>query len=69
VRPVDYVGRCAVTTQDPDTGVPDFPTLHVLQRLRGHISSTDEDLPCGVWAEVVSAGAVRLGDPIAPIEG
>ncbi|MET0771657.1 MAG: MOSC N-terminal beta barrel domain-containing protein, partial [Candidatus Limnocylindrales bacterium] len=30
VRPLDFVGRCAVTTQDPDTGVPDFPTLKVL---------------------------------------
>ncbi len=29
-RPVDHVGRCAVTTQDPDTGIPDFPTLTVL---------------------------------------
>ncbi len=69
VRPVDYVGRCAVTTQDPDTGVPDFPTLKVLERLRGDISSEDEDLPCGVWAEVVGAGTVRLGDPVGPSEG
>lgn len=67
VRPIDYVGRCAVTTQDPETGVPDFPTLRVLQRLRGHISSADEDLPCGVWAEVLSAGVVRLGDPVGPV--
>lgn len=69
VRPVDYVGRCAVTTQDPDTGIPDFPTLKVLERLRGDISSEGEDLPCGVWAEVVSAGSVRLGDPAGPPEG
>ncbi|MCL4293867.1 MAG: MOSC domain-containing protein [Acidimicrobiia bacterium] len=67
-RPVDHVGRCAVTTQDPDTGIPDFPTLTVLQRLRSHISSEDEDLPCGVWAEVVEAGHVRLGDPVGPVE-
>jgi hypothetical protein len=69
VRPLDYVGRCAVTTQDPDTGVADFPTLTVLKGLRGHISSDDEDLPCGVWAEVRSAGDVRLGDPIGPVGG
>jgi uncharacterized protein YcbX len=67
VRPVDHVGRCAVTTQDPDTGIPDFPTLRVLQRLRGHISSPDEDLPCGVLAEVVRPGDVRLGDPVGPM--
>lgn len=69
VRPVDHVGRCAVTTQDPDTGVPDFPTLRVLERLRGHISSPDERLPCGVWAEVTGAGDVRLGDPVEPLDG
>lgn len=67
VRPVDYVGRCAVTTQDPETGVPDFPTLKILERLRGHISSPDERLPCGVWAEVAVAGDVRLGDQVGPI--
>jgi uncharacterized protein YcbX len=69
VRPLDYVGRCAVTTQDPDSGIPDFPTLKVLERLRGHISSEDEDLPCGVWAEVLRSGDVRLGDPVGPTEG
>lgn len=68
VRPIDYVGRCAVTTQDPDTGVPDFPTLKVLERLRGHISSAHEDLPCGVWSEVLQPGDVRLGDPVGPAE-
>jgi uncharacterized protein YcbX len=68
VRPVDHVGRCAVTTQDPDTGVPDFPTLHLLERLRGHISSADEDLPCGVWSEVVRPGDVRVGDPVGPLD-
>jgi uncharacterized protein YcbX len=69
VRPADHVGRCAVTTQDPDTGVPDFPTLQVLQRLRGDISSPHEDLPCGVWAEVVGPGTLRLGDEVGPVEG
>jgi uncharacterized protein YcbX len=67
VRPVDHVGRCAVTTQAPDTGMADFPTLKVLERLRGHIRSEDEDLPCGVWARVVEAGVVRVGDPVGPV--
>jgi uncharacterized protein YcbX len=67
VKPLDHVGRCAVTTQDPESGVPDFPTLKVLERLRGGISSPDEDLPCGVWAEVVSPGEVRVGDPVGPV--
>jgi uncharacterized protein YcbX len=67
VRPIDHVGRCAVTTQDPETGIPDFPTLKILERLRGDISSPDESLPCGVWAEVTSVGEVRLGDPVGPL--
>lgn len=68
MRPVDFVGRCAVTTQDPDTGTPDFPTLQVLERLRGHMASPDERLPCGVWAEILGPGGVRLGDPVGPLD-
>ena len=63
IRPVGNVGRCAVTTQDPDTGSPTFDTLGVLQRLRGSLD-TSEPLPCGVWAEVIEPGEVALGDPI-----
>ncbi len=37
VRINGLVGRCAVTTRDPDTGVVDLPTLHYLRRYRGHI--------------------------------
>jgi uncharacterized protein YcbX len=66
VRPVGNVGRCAVTTQDPDTGVPTFDTLKVLARMRGDLPTT-EALPCGVWAEVVTPGDLRLGDPVGPI--
>lgn len=65
VRPVGNVGRCAVTTQDPDTGVPTFDTLGVLQRLRGTLD-TSEPLPCGVYADVIEPGDVSLGDAIAP---
>jgi uncharacterized protein YcbX len=63
VRVAGNVGRCAVTTQDPDTGRPSWDTLHVLQRSRGHLPTT-EPLPFGVWAEVIRAGAVALDDPV-----
>ena len=63
VRVAGNVGRCAVTTHDPDTGRPSFDTLHVLQHRRGHLASS-EPLPFGVWAEVVTPGAVALGDPV-----
>ena len=57
------VGRCAVTTQDPDTGRPTFDTLRALQHSRGHLP-TSEPLPFGVWAEVVEPGGVAIGDDL-----
>ena len=44
IRPIGNVGRCAVTTKDPDTGVPTFDTLGILQRIRGSLETT-EPLP------------------------
>jgi uncharacterized protein len=66
VRWHGLVGRCAVTTHDPDTGVPTLDTLHVLRAYRSHIP-TDEPLPFGVWGEVVEPGRVRTGDAVAPL--
>lgn len=66
VVPRGLVGRCAVTTQDPDTGRPNLPTLHALTRYRGDVPS-EEPLPFGVYAEVVEPGRVALGDPIEPL--
>jgi MOSC domain-containing protein len=63
VRPVAHCGRCAVTTQDPDTGAVTLDTLRVLGEYRGAVASL-EPLPFGVWGEVVTAGRVRLGDPV-----
>jgi uncharacterized protein YcbX len=65
VRPVGNVGRCAVTTHDPDTGQPSFDTLRLLQATRGRLETT-EPLPFGVWADVIWPGRVRLGDPVEP---
>lgn len=65
VQVAGNVGRCAVTTHDPDTGRPSFDTLHALQQSRGHLP-TSEPLPFGVWAEVIQASHVVLGDEIAP---
>ena len=60
------VGRCAVTTRHPDTGVVDFSTLHVLAGYRGEIATT-EPLPFGVYGEVVEPGRVAVGDEVAPV--
>jgi uncharacterized protein YcbX len=67
VRVAGNVGRCAVTTHDPDTGRPSFDTLHVLNHHRGDVP-TSEPLPFGVWAEVVVPGDVALGDLVTSPE-
>lgn len=56
-----HVGRCAVTSQNPETGLPDLDTLGGLKGYRDP-SATTVPLALGVWGEVVSAGRVRLGD-------
>lgn len=64
VVPHRRVGRCVVTTQDPDTGETDLDTLRLIRRLRPEVSS-DEGLPLGVWGAVAVPGRVRVGDPVA----
>jgi uncharacterized protein YcbX len=60
------VPRCVVTTQDPATGLRDFPTLSVIKRYRG--ANDDGDLPFGMYASVVEPGLARVGDPIEVLE-
>jgi uncharacterized protein YcbX len=56
------VPRCAITTQDPDTGERDLDTLRTIIAYRG---LTDErDIDFGVYGEVEQAGRIRLGDPV-----
>jgi uncharacterized protein YcbX len=61
----ENVGRCSVTTRDPDTGVRDLDTLGALAEYRAHIPTT-EPLPFGVWCEVVEPGHVAVGDDVQP---
>jgi uncharacterized protein YcbX len=63
LRVTGNVGRCALTTRQPDTGVVDFKTLHHLRAYRGDVPTT-EPLPFGVHARVLQPGRVRLGDPV-----
>ena len=58
------VGRCAVTTHDPDTGVPTVDTLRALARYRRE--GRKEPLPFGVYGSVVVPGRVRVGDEVEP---
>jgi uncharacterized protein YcbX len=63
LRPLGHVGRCAVTTQNPDTGLPDLDTLRTI---RGYREDGTEPIPFGVYGAVLESGLVRLGDPVEP---
>ena len=56
------VGRCVVTSHDPDTGVTDLDTLGTLARYRpdGRV----EPLPFGVYGTVTVPGRVSVGDTL-----
>jgi uncharacterized protein YcbX len=66
IVPVGDVGRCAVTTRDPDTAVSDFDTLKLLAGYRRE--GATEPLPFGVYCDVAVAGRVRVGDPVKAVE-
>lgn len=61
----DNVGRCSVTTRDPDTGVRDLDTLGAIGAYRADVP-TGEPLPFGVWCQVVEPGRVAVGDSVEP---
>jgi uncharacterized protein YcbX len=63
-----HVGRCLTTSRDPDSGEMTLPTLDVLRAYRRELDST-EPLPFGIYGEVVSLGAVRVGDAVVPVDG
>ena len=58
--------RCAITTQDPDTGERDLDTLRTLLRYRGFRPDDDErKIDFGVLGEVAQPGTIRVGDEVA----
>ena len=59
------VGRCVVTSRNPDTGAPDWPTLVTLASYRRE--GVTEPLPFGVYGSVASPGKVRVGDIARPL--
>ena len=66
VRIRGAVARCAITTQNPDTGLPDFDTLRVLKDYRGF--NAKRQLDFGVYGEALEPGRVRVGDAVEPVE-
>jgi len=63
VRWGGHVGRCLITSRDPESGVIDLPTLDVLRDYRGSAPTT-EALPFGIYGEVLEPGRVRVGDAV-----
>ncbi len=59
-----HVGRCLITSRDPDSGQIDLPTLDVLREYRDG-SQTTEPLPFGIYGTVLEPGTVRVGDPVS----
>lgn len=61
-----HVGRCLITSRDPDTGHVTLPTLDLLKDYRGSLDAT-EPLPFGVWGRVLEPGVVQVGDEVTPL--
>jgi MOSC domain-containing protein len=65
VRVTGPVGRCVVTTRNPDTGVSDLDTLGVLAGYR--TLREGKSFGCGVCGDVLVEGLVRVGDSLARV--
>ncbi len=63
VRFVGHVGRCLITSRDPESGAIDLPTLDVLRDYRG-AAETTAPLPFGIHGQVLQEGELRTGDPV-----
>ncbi len=58
LKPLKRIERCAATDVDPHTGIRDLTIPRTLMQTFGH---TD----CGIYAEVIEAGDIAIGDAIA----
>jgi uncharacterized protein YcbX len=64
VRVTKNDARCRMTTRNPETGVKDFDTLKEIKAYRGLREGKKIDF--GVYADVVTPGWIRVGDPVEP---
>src|SRR5262249_12073198 len=58
------IGRCVVTSRDPESGVIDLPTLVTLMAYRPE--DRTEPLPFGIYGAILTPGLVRVGDTARP---
>ena len=59
------VGRCVVTTRNPDTGESDLDTLGVLAGYR--TLREGKSFGCGVCGDVLDEGTIRVGDSLVRV--
>jgi hypothetical protein len=57
LKVVKRIVRCAATEVDPDTGIRDLEIPRTLMKTYGHAD-------CGVYAEVIGAGEIAVGDAV-----
>jgi uncharacterized protein YcbX len=67
VRLHEQVARCAITTQSPTSGVPDFDTLREIKAYRGTREEDGKNIDFGVFGQVETPGRVRVGDVVEPL--
>jgi uncharacterized protein YcbX len=58
LKVVKRITRCAAVNVDPDTAARDLAIPQALLRRLGHNE-------CGIYAEVIAAGSIAVGDAIA----
>jgi uncharacterized protein len=58
LKVVKSIVRCAAINVDPETALRDLDIPHTMMRQFGHAD-------CGIYAEVIAAGTIGVGDPIA----
>src|SRR5262245_5154603 len=62
--------RCAITTQDPETGERDLDTLRTILRYRGFRADDPEHkIDFGVLGEVAAPGKISVGDTVTVRQG
>lgn len=67
VRVGGPVPRCAITTQDPETGVRTLDTLRAIKDYRGVRVADGKSLDFGVYFTVEQPGRVWVGDSVQPL--
>jgi uncharacterized protein len=61
LKVVKRIKRCAAVNVDPETAARDLEIPNTLQRRLGHMD-------CGIYAEVIAPGTLRIGDEVAAEE-